>query len=76
MPEAETQTDKPRGLYTDGWNSFWHIVFGILASKYPRVVMLFFLGYQLFDQEELNVCVDIVEFMYGFILGMTLQLVF
>jgi hypothetical protein len=75
MPEAETQTEKPRGLYTDGWNSFWHIVFGILASKFPRIIVLLFMGYQLFDTEELNVCVDILEFMYGFTLGMCLQLI-
>ena len=75
MPEAETQTEKPRGLYTDGWNSFWHIAFGILASRFPRIIVLLFMAYQLFDTQELNVCVDIIEFMYGFVLGVFLQII-
>lgn len=75
MPDAKTQTKKPRGLYTDGWNSYWHIIFGILASKFPRIIVLLFMSYQLFDIEETNVCIDILEFMYGFTFGIVFQMV-
>jgi hypothetical protein len=75
MPEAETQTKKQRGVYTDGWNSFWHIVFGILASKFPRLIITVFMAYQLFDTEETNVCIDIMEFMYGYAVGIALQII-
>ena len=64
-----------RGVYTDGWNSFWHIVFGILASKFPKVIVTLFMAYQLYDSQETNVVVDIAEFMYGYVVGIGLLII-
>jgi hypothetical protein len=59
---------KPRDLFTDCWNSFWHIIFGVFAVKLKFIVPLFIL-YQLIDQEDDNVFIDLLEFVYGFIAG-------
>ncbi len=68
-----TTPPKPRGLFTDGWNSFWHVVFGILATTFPRCIVPTFLAYQLYDPTDPNVCVDLSEFMYGFLVGMVIE---
>ena len=75
MPDISSQTKKMRGVYTDGWNSFWHIVFGILASKFPKVIVTLFMAYQLYDSQETNVVVDIAEFMYGYVVGIGLLII-
>jgi hypothetical protein len=75
MPEADTQTDSPRKVHTDGWNSFWHVFLGMIAAKYPAILVPICLGYQLMDPEELNVCVDILEFLYGFLAGTVLRVI-
>jgi hypothetical protein len=59
----------PRKLYTDHWNSFWHVIFGVFAVKISCIVPLFIL-YQLADQDDKNVFVDLLEFTYGFIAGL------
>ena len=43
-----------RDLFTDGWNSFWHFVFGLLGFYSPFVTILFVL-YQLKDPFETNI---------------------
>jgi hypothetical protein len=58
----------PRKLFTDCWNSFWHIIFGVFAVKIRIIVPLFIL-YQLMDQEDHNVFIDLLEFVYGYIAG-------
>jgi len=64
----------PRRLFSDGWNSFWHIAFGILAIKIKTIVPLF-IFYQFLDVEEINVFVDIIEFLCGYILGYVFSLI-
>ena len=64
----------PRRLFTDGWNSFWHIAFGILAIKIKTIVPLF-IFYQFLDVEEINVFVDIIEFLCGYMLGYVFSLI-
>ena len=59
-----------RYIGTDGWNSFWHILFGIIASKINILVPLFII-YQLLDINK-NTGVDILEFFIGFVLGFLL----
>jgi hypothetical protein len=76
MPEVETQTDKPRPVHTDGWNSYWHVILGILAARIPLLVIPLFLAYQLYDMEELNVAVDILEFLIGLCTGICLRVFF
>jgi hypothetical protein len=58
----------PRKLFTDCWNSFWHIIFGVFAVKI-RIMVPIFIYYQLMDKEDHNVFVDLLEFMYGYIAG-------
>lgn len=64
----------PRRLFTDGWNSFWHVAFGVLAIKFQTMVPLF-IFYQFLDVEEINVFVDIVEFLCGYMLGYVFSLI-
>ncbi len=63
----------PRRLFTDCWNSFWHIIFGVFAVKIRIVVPLFIL-YQLIDQDDHNVFIDLLEFVYGYIAGYVFML--
>jgi hypothetical protein len=58
----------PRRLFTDNWNSFWHVAFGVLAYKLKLLVPLF-IFYQFLDITDINVFVDIVEFLCGYILA-------
>ena len=52
-------------MFEDGWNSFWHVIFGILAYWFP-IVALVFLLYQ-FLQGKPNDLIDIMEFTVGFL---------
>jgi hypothetical protein len=57
---------KHRPLFTDGFNSFWHVVFGILATEFKIIIPLF-VAYQFLDIYEKNVWIDIGEFTIGFV---------
>ena len=59
------KTKRPRPLFTDGWNSFWHVIFGIIAVRY-LFIMPIFIAYQLIDIYEVNLFVDLAEFFVGF----------
>ena len=54
-----------RDLFADGWNSFWHVVFGMIGGVYYPVILLFVM-YQLIDPFEENVWIDITEGLIGF----------
>jgi len=54
-----------RDLFTDGWNSFWHFVFGLVGFYSPLVTILFIL-YQLKEPFETNITIDLTEFLIGF----------
>jgi hypothetical protein len=60
-----------RYVGTDGWNSFWHVVFGIIAVKL-NILVPFFIIYQLMDIHSKNTMVDILEFFIGFVIGVLL----
>ena len=66
---------RPRRLFTDGYNSFWHFVFGIVSIYYMFVIPLFIL-YQLIDPYEINIMVDITEFAIGYIYAQSIYLLF
>lgn len=66
--KPDKKKKKPRLLFTDNWNSFWHIMFGVFAVKI-KLFVPFFIWYQLLDQTEINVFIDILEFTYGYIFG-------
>lgn len=61
----------PRKLFADGWNSFWHVFFGLL-SYYAPVIMPNFLIYQLVDYLDVNLFVDLGEFVIGLLLIVSL----
>ena len=51
--------------FTDGWNSFFHIFFGFWGTASP-LIFIFFLAYQLIDPSEMNVMIDLTEFLVGY----------
>jgi hypothetical protein len=63
-----TDSSKSRPLFTDGLNSFFHFIFGVLAIRYSILIPLF-ISYQLLDPEDVNIFVDINEFIIGYIVG-------
>ena len=59
-----------RDMFQDGWNSLWHVIFGILAYWFPLVAVIFVL-YQLV-QGTPNDLIDVMEFAVGFLLVFSL----
>ncbi len=57
-----------RALFTDEWNSLWHLVFGILAIQYPIIIPVF-IGYQFLPWQVSNRYIDIAEFVIGWALA-------
>jgi hypothetical protein len=72
--KSTTLLCSPRRLFTDNWNSFWHIALGVMAIKFKMLVPLF-IFYQFLDVGEINVFVDIVEFLCGYMLGFVFSLI-
>ena len=60
-----------RALFSDGYNSFYHVLFGALAVRY-WIVWPLFVGYQLWQGLGGNTVIDLVEFFVGY--GVTLYL--
>ena len=58
-------------MFTDGWNSLWHAVIGFIALKYPLFVSLFIV-YQFLNIYEVNVFVDVLEFVAGHLVACVL----
>ena len=54
-----------RPLFADGWNSFWHVAFGLLAAWYWPIAVFFAL-YQLYNPFEKNIVIDFSEFFVGY----------
>ena len=53
-----------RGLFVDGWNSFWHLVFGMLSVSFP-ITIPFFLLYQFVLKYDSNSWIDTLEYGIG-----------
>jgi hypothetical protein len=58
---------KSRKLFTDGYNSFWHVCFGILSLRFAVIIPNFMI-YQLIDYADANLFIDLGEFFIGFTL--------
>ena len=56
-----------RSLFTDGINSMWHVIFGIVGVYFWPIVVVFIL-YQLKDPYEENIIIDLLEFMIGYMM--------
>ena len=54
-----------RLLFTDKWNSFWHVFFGMLSVRYQIIIPAFIL-YQLIDWHDKNMMCDLSEFFIGY----------
>jgi hypothetical protein len=59
-----------RLLFVDGWNSFWHIVFGMVSIPFPIVIIPFLL-YQFVLKYDGNSGIDTLEFALGYVAYMT-----
>lgn len=59
----------------DGKNSLWHFIFGVLAAWFP-IIIPFFIGYQLYDYNDVNLWIDIGEFAVGLMVAAAFQLLF
>ena len=53
-----------RALFVDGWNSFWHIFFGMLSVPVPLLIP-FFLLYQFVLKYDGNSMIDTLEYVIG-----------
>jgi len=55
-----------RPLFTDGWNSLSHFIFGSLATQYGIIIPLFLL-YQFVLKPDSNSWIDTTEFAIGYL---------
>ena len=58
-----------RRLFTDGWNSFWHFLFG-KVGVYSNIVTIIFIMYQLKDPYDKNLVIDLTEFALGYLVSL------
>ena len=58
--------NRMRGLFTDGYNSMWHFIFGA-SSFYFTPITLIFVSYQLLVRVSPNTWIDLLEFVIGFV---------
>ena len=56
---------KSRELFTDGWNSLWHVIFGALSIRFFIIIPIFVI-YQLIHYKDTNLFIDLAEFFIGF----------
>lgn len=56
-----------RRLFTDGFNSFWHVIFGIITYFFPYII-IFYTLYQYNNPNDENLIIDMVEYIFGLII--------
>lgn len=61
-----TSPKRPRGLFEDGANSFWHVVVG-MAAYGVKVGALVYAAYQVYGSDDANFAVDMLEFLVGYV---------
>ena len=54
-----------RFVFTDGWNSSWHVLFGMM-SYYNLFGILLFAYYQFILKYDYNSAIDFAEFLVGY----------
>jgi len=60
-----------RSLFSDGLNSFAHVIFGVLGVWYPIVVILFFI-YQVVKHTTITQAIPgILEFLIGYAVALS-----
>ena len=53
-----------RPLFSDGFNSFAHVSFGVLGAKITPLMLIFLIYELIFDVPDANIYVDISELSY------------
>jgi hypothetical protein len=62
-----------RPLFSDGANSFWHLIFGVISVKYSDLIILF-LTYQIVKHHPItDSFAGILEFVIGYLAGSLLK---
>ena len=61
-----------RPPFTDGWNSFWHLAFGMLAVKVPWTIIPFLI-YQFILKYDYNSPIDTFEYGMGAVVYLVLS---
>jgi hypothetical protein len=61
-----------RLIFTDSWNSLWHVVFGILATRFWLIIPIFLL-YQFVLKYDENSIIDTAEFFIGYFFHLLVQ---
>ena len=64
-----------RPLFTDGWNSMWHFIFGVVAIYVPFIIPVFVL-YQVIDWYDENMMIDLLEFFIGYVISYFIQIMY
>lgn len=58
-----------RPLFTDGFNSTSHILFGVVSNWWLWFVPIFII-YEILDHDDINLSVDIAEYLVGLLAAM------
>ena len=64
-----------RSLFTDGWNSMWHFIFGVLSIYQPFIIPVFVL-YQVIDWYNENTMIDLLEFFIGYVISYFIRFIY
>jgi hypothetical protein len=62
-----------RPLFTDGYNSFYHVVFGMMSVWFWWIVPIF-IAYELKDYKDQNLLIDLAEFFFGWVFMVLLDI--
>lgn len=57
-----------RGLFEDGVNSIFHVLFGVGAAYEPFLILPFTL-YQIMETDQTNTMIDMSEMAIGFFIA-------
>ncbi len=66
LGECKMPGKRKRDMFEDGHNSFWHVVFGMLAYRIKVGIPVYVL-YQMYDFCDVNFSVDMLEFLVGYV---------
>ena len=62
-----------RPLFTDGYNSFYHVVFGMMSVWFWWIAPIF-IAYELKDYKDQNLLIDLAEFFFGWVFMVLLDI--
>ena len=60
-----------RPLFTDGFNSAGHILFGVITNWWLWFVPIFII-YEILDHDDINLSVDIAEYLIGLLAAISI----